>query len=77
VPHPTQSDPHDLLRQAIAAYQAPGVTLTPDQVRVGADCLFEAIEPLIDVLRYGWGHITIYIGNGKKSKIEWLQRKMF
>jgi hypothetical protein len=77
MPHPTQSDPHDLLRQAIAAYQLPGVALTPDQVSVGAHCLSEAIPGLLEVLRHGWGVVTITVNKGKLNKVEWLQSRFY
>jgi hypothetical protein len=46
-------------------------------VRVGAHCLSEAIPGLLEVLRHGWGVVTITVNKGRLNKVEWLQSRFY
>jgi hypothetical protein len=31
----------------------------------------------MDVLRHGWGVVTIHVGKGRLNKVEWLQSRFY
>jgi hypothetical protein len=49
---------------------------SPDVVAV-AIALREAIPYLLEVVRGGYGYVTIHVAKGKLSRIEWHQSVMF